>query len=564
MALGQKDKELVAIGASIGAGCGPCIDHHIPAGRDAGLTEAELTRAVEIAEATHRAAVRLLSRHSRERLRGAEPPTGGLVRPQPGSRANELVALGASVAANCHPLLEQHIAGALKQGLMPSQVRSAIKMAQIVQQHAADITAQKAAAATEAAGRPVSQHSDSRAGDTNSLSLEELAIQAEVGIEDVRRLIKLGALERRTGSEGYGPPDVNRVQLLASWEAAGFPAEAVVDLVRAGELSLSWLDAPDPARAQRLDLPCEQVCREENVPVALMQALQAALGFAPRDIRTRARTGDRDLAGLVRMFLAAGVAQAPALGLVRVYADSLRRIATAEAELYERAIELPLRHLGLSEQQLLVHSTRFSDQVMGSIERALLDIYRRHREHVWTEHCISHAEAALEHAGLQQRITRPPAICFVDLTGYTRITEERGDEVAAQLATSLAGLVEDISHRHGGRPIRWLGDGGMFHFKEPGDAVLSGLDMVEYAPRIGLPPMHIGIHTGPVIFQDGDVYGRTVNLASRIASYADAGQVLASDETVRRSYDKGVHFEPLGPVSFKGISSPVALHLAAR
>ncbi len=61
------------------------------------------------------------------------------------------MALGASIGANCHPLLEQHITGARQQGLTASQVRSAIKMAQIVQQHAADITAGKAAAAIEAA-----------------------------------------------------------------------------------------------------------------------------------------------------------------------------------------------------------------------------------------------------------------------------------------------------------------------------------------------------------------------------------------------------------------------------
>ena len=104
----------------------------------------------------------------------------------------------------------------------------------------------------------------------------------------------------------------------------------------------------------------------------------------------------------------------------------------------------------------------------------------------------------------------------------------------------------------------------MFHFKEPGAAVLAGLDMVESAPSVGLPPMHIGIHTGPVIFQDGDVYGRTVNLASRIASYAEAGEVLTSDETMDRTVDGGLHFEPLGPVSLKGISRPVTLHRAVR
>jgi class 3 adenylate cyclase len=56
----------------------------------------------------------------------------------------------------------------------------------------------------------------------------------------------------------------------------------------------------------------------------------------------------------------------------------------------------------------------------------------------------------------------------VDLTGYTRPTEERGDTAAAELAGRLAALVEGISRHHGGRPVRWLGDGGMLVFREPG------------------------------------------------------------------------------------------------
>jgi adenylate cyclase len=411
-------------------------------------------------------------------------------------------------------------------------------------------------------GHPAVVRSSGR--DTSSLSLEELAIQAEVDPEYVRHLIERGALDRRTGTQRYGPSDVRRVQLLRSWEAGGFSAEAVVDLVREGELSISWLDAPVMTRAERLDLTYEQLAREEDVPLSLVQSLQEALGFAPPDPQDRARGGDRELVGLVRMLLVAGATQASALGVVRVHADSLRRVAKAEAELYESEIEEPLRRSGWSEQQLLDHGAQIGERAIDSIELAVLGMFRRYREHVWIEHRITHAEVALEHTGLQARIPTPPAICFVDLSGYTRITEERGDKVSAQLATDLASLVKDISRRHDGRPIRWLGDGGMFHFKEPGAAVLSGLDMVESAPRIGLPPMHIGIHTGPVIFQDGDVYGRTVNLASRIASYAEAGQVLASDETVGRCRDRGVRFQPLGPVSLKGISRPVTLHRAVR
>jgi class 3 adenylate cyclase len=83
-------------------------------------------------------------------------------------------------------------------------------------------------------------------------------------------------------------------------------------------------------------------------------------------------------------------------------------------------------------------------------------------------------------------------------------------------------------------------------------------------PRVrNSPPMHIGIHAGPVIFQDGDVYGRTVNLASRIASHAAGGEVLASEETVRRAL-QGVHFEPVGAVALKGLAQPVDLYQAFR
>jgi class 3 adenylate cyclase len=200
----------------------------------------------------------------------------------------------------------------------------------------------------------------------------------------------------------------------------------------------------------------------------------------------------------------------------------------------------------------------------GPVEAALVAIYNRHRQHVWSEHSIGRAEEILDRAGLYQRPSRTPAICFVDLTGYTRLTEEQGDEAAARLASNLATLVDDISRRHGGRPIRWLGDGGMFQFKEPNAAVLAALEMVEGAPTTGLPPTHIGIQAGPVVFQDGDVYGRTVNIAARIAARAEAGEVLTSEETVQQVETSEVRFERIGSVELKGVARPVVLYRASR
>ncbi|MGH2554640.1 MAG: adenylate/guanylate cyclase domain-containing protein [Actinomycetota bacterium] len=395
-------------------------------------------------------------------------------------------------------------------------------------------------------------------------SVDDLAGQADVDPEYVRRLIDLGALERAEGRRPYGLSDIRRVRLLRAWEDAGLSVEAIMSVVRTGALSISWLDSPVMTRAERLDQTYEELCAESGAPMSLIQALYEAIGLAPPDPADRARQGDRELVSLIQTFVAGGAREEPTLRLLRVYADSLRRIAKAEAELYESEIESRLRDSGLGERELLDYGARFGDQVLASLVRALIDIYHRHREHIWIEHSINHAEVALDLAGLHQKVPRPPSICFVDLTGYTRLTEERGDEVAARLAGSLATLVEDISRRRGGRPIRWLGDGGMFHFRQPNAAVLSALDMIESAPRAGLPPMHIGIHTGPVIFQDGDVYGRTVNLASRIASHASAGQVLASEETVQRFSGGGVRFEPVGPVNLKGVDRHVQLYQAVR
>jgi adenylate cyclase len=263
-----------------------------------------------------------------------------------------------------------------------------------------------------------------------------------------------------------------------------------------------------------------------------------------------------EMAGLFR---GAGATDDATLRLLAVYADNLRRIAKAEADHYETNIERRLRAEGLDERQLIELGTQLGDQVIGLLERVLLMVYRRRREHVWTEHAINHVEQALESSGLQARVPQPPAICFVDLTGYTRLTEERGDEAAAQVAGRLVALVNDISRRRGGRPVRWLGDGGMFYFPEPGTAVAAGLDLVERGPAVDLPPAHVGIHTGPVISQDGDIYGRTVNVAARIASYAQAGQVVVSQETAQRSGDRQVWFDPLGAVELKGVAKPLPL-----
>jgi class 3 adenylate cyclase len=109
-----------------------------------------------------------------------------------------------------------------------------------------------------------------------------------------------------------------------------------------------------------------------------------------------------------------------------------------------------------------------------------------------------------------------------------------------------------------------LGDGGMFLFPEATAAVRAALEMSEGARAAGLPTTHIGIQSGPVVFQDGDVYGRTVNIASRIADLAEAGDVLTSEETMRQVETDDIEWTLIGPARLKGVAAPVTLYRAAH
>lgn len=158
----------------------------------------------------------------------------------------------------------------------------------------------------------------------------------------------------------------------------------------------------------------------------------------------------------------------------------------------------------------------------------------------------------------------PPAIAFLDLTGFTTPPEERGDEAAAELASGLASVVQDAARTRGCRPVKWLGDGVMFHFSDSGTAILSGLDLIERTERMISVPARIGINAGPVVVQEGDYLGRTVNIAARIADYAGPHEVLVSDEVKRQAHVPNVEFEFVGDVSLKGISKRVRLHKVMR
>ena len=79
-----------------------------------------------------------------------------------------------------------------------------------------------------------------------------------------------------------------------------------------------------------------------------------------------------------------------------------------------------------------------------------------------------------------------------------------------------------------------------------------------------LPPARVGIHAGPVVFQEGDYFGRTVNVAARIGEYARPGEVLVTQDVVDAADGTSVTFTSIGDVELKGVSGTLSLHTARR
>jgi len=278
------------------------------------------------------------------------------------------------------------------------------------------------------------------------------------------------------------------------------------------------------------------------------------------------REEDVRLLEIFPVLFGAGVSEGEILRLARVWGDSARRVAQFQNHYLHHSIEEPFRRRGLRDNEAFEAALREVSVRSGRSGEDLLGwLYRRHSEAFETEHLLDHVETALEDAGVHRREPRQVEACaFADLSGYTRLTEEAGDEVAALVSLKLAELVNETASRHRGAVVKMLGDGVFFHFKEPHDAVMASLEIVDRVRPAGLPPAHVGVNAGPMIYDEGDYYGRTVNIAARIASQAGPDQVFIGEDALRHIAPAGFRLVDAGAFELKGIERPLTLYEAIR
>jgi adenylate cyclase len=396
------------------------------------------------------------------------------------------------------------------------------------------------------------------------LTEAELARRSGTGAERIRRLVELGILE--PGDDGTFPRrDVMRARVVAYLETMGIDADDLGRALGSGHLTLGYLEAAG-RKHPRSKLTYAEVAESIGLPFETLQRVYVASGLRRPERDELAREEDLPILNVLRVMSGAGVSETDLLRMARVWGDSTRRIAQYLPHHFHAAVEESYRQRGLPDNQAFEAAIREVGMRVGRSGEDLLGwLFRRHSEVFMTAHQLDHVEAALEDAGVRRRPPRTPeAAVFADLSGYTRLTEESGDEVAADTALAFAQLVGEVATEHRGSIVKLLGDGVLLHFANPGDAIRASLELAERAPNQGLPSTHIGVNAGPMLYDQGDYFGSTVNVASRIASHAEPGRVYVGESVVAIGPQEGFALRELGMFELKGVADPVTLYEAMR
>jgi len=400
-------------------------------------------------------------------------------------------------------------------------------------------------------------------GEPDLLTEHELAERAGASAEQVRGLVNLGILEPREG--GFERRNVARARVVLHLETMGIAPSALAQAMHSGHLRLGYFESAG-RRHPRADTTFRDIAGQIGIPAEGLERIYVAFGLPRPEPDELVREEDLDALRVLSALFAAGLDETDVLRMARVWGDSARRVAQYLPHYFHATVEPRFRDQGLQDNEAYEAAIRQVGVRTGRSGENLLGwLFRRHSEVFMNVHQFEHVEAALDEAGIRERTaSRPEGIAFADLSGFTTLTEQGGDEAAVEMALALAQLAGEAAARHHGMTVKLLGDGALLHFADPGDAVRASLDIVDGAPAHGLPPAHVGVNAGPLLFDQGDYFGRTINVASRIVGLAKPGQVLVGEALVGTAPEVGFRLGEVGTFEVKGVANPIRVFEASR
>jgi adenylate cyclase len=384
----------------------------------------------------------------------------------------------------------------------------------------------------------------------SELTLSEVAQQVGVSPATLRRWVRDGIVPV-DGS--WTPAAVAHARIVARLRERGYSLGTLRDAARSGRLAYGYLEDlfPAPARTRTL----EEAADESGLEPALIERIWTAAGFASDSLE---RIGEDDIQLLRYMaaVLDSGFPLVAFLQLVRVYGQALAQIADAEVKLFHLYVHEPLMRDGVPGLEIAEAMEGMAAELLPLASPIMDRMHQRALQHFVGQDIVGHLE--LEGAGDELGRLRT-GIAFADLAGYTRLTEEAGEEEAVDVVERFVESVEDTLPEEA-RVIKTIGDEVMIVGADPGALVdwAVGFQALNTGRR---PAPRIGVHAGDTLYRDGDYYGRAVNLAARVGARAAGGEVLVTEPVVHAA---GGHlaFEPIGEVKLKGFTEATELYLA--
>src|SRR4051812_23317104 len=391
--------------------------------------------------------------------------------------------------------------------------------------------------------------------DEERLNLSEVAARTGVTGATLKRWVEKGVIPdgRKVTADGWTPAAVAHARVVARLRERGHSLDEIKEATNDGRLAYGLLEDLFPPGERVYDI--DSAAEETGLEPELIERIWLSMGFARQELDTLT---EEDMQALrwVSSVLDAGFPLVAFLQLTRVYGQSLSQIADAETRLFHIYVHEPLMREGVPALEMAEQMADLGGDLLPLASPIMDYIHQRYLAYFSEQDVVGHMEADVDSDSTYGRIR--VVIAFADLAGYTRYVEEEGEEEALSYVERFIDAVGDTLPE-GTRVVKTIGDEVMV----VGQDVAAMVDWAVGFSRLYAderPAPRIGINAGPVIYRDGDYFGREVNLASRVVARARGGEVLVSGGVVDELRDTAhLHVDNIGQVKLKGFAEPRSL-----
>jgi adenylate cyclase len=384
------------------------------------------------------------------------------------------------------------------------------------------------------------------------ISLSEASRRAGVSPNTLKRWATEKVVPVRRGR--WTAAAAAQARVVARMRERGHSLDDLKRAGREGRLAFGFTEDLLPKPAEQMTVA--QVSRETGLEPELIERILVILG-TPLGGERRLNPHDVQALRHCARVLAAGFPLVAFLQLVRVYAQSLRRIADAEVRLFHLYVHEPLIRDGVPELEMAEEMGELAGDILPLASPLIDYLHTRYLRFFLEQDVIGHMESELEVMSDLGQV--PITLCFIDLTGFTRYTEEEGDLEALDVVENFVETVEATLPPEA-TIVKTIGDEVMVVSPDAASLTEWAVGLLAHFP-VG-PQPRVGVHCANAVYRDGDYFGTHVNLAHRVVSRAQAGEVLVTDQVIETIEGREtLTFEPIGEVGLKGFPTPTPLFL---